>query len=226
MSDCLWTLFVVALTSLSLSLRQGLVGKTTARPPCKLNFPARRVTFRFNFPDVELREPNFLRHIVTRRGRRAAMMEVASAVRLPSPEPDLESQDQPRKRERSPYDGPSSGPSKRSRRDGDREDEERDGRVKENGRRFDDEQGETSRRPPPKPTVNDLPADDSRMKLFQNAFSSTRKLPVDDSKTRAGGAYIPPARLREMQKQITDKKKQQNFGNQNLVHYLGIDKMR
>ena len=133
-------------------------------------------------------------------------MEVASAVRLPSPEPDLESQEPPRKRERSPFDGPSNGPPKRSRRDGEDGEEEREGRGRDNGRRHDGEPGESSRRPPPKPTVNDLPADDSRMKLFQNAFSSTRKLPVDDSKTRAGGAYIPPARLREMQKQITDKK--------------------
>lgn len=140
------------------------------------------------------------------------MMEVASAVRLPSPEPDLETQDQPRKRERSPFDGPSHGPPKRSRRDEQSDDEGRAGRGRENGRRRhddnddDDEEGGPSRRPPPKPTTADLPADDSRMKLFQNAFSSNRKLPVDDSKTRAGGAYIPPARLREMQKQITDKK--------------------
>jgi pre-mRNA-splicing factor CWC22 len=47
--------------------------------------------------------------------------------------------------------------------------------------------------------------DDDRLKLFQSAFSATRKLPVDDSKTRAGGAYIPPARLRAMQAAITDK---------------------
>lgn len=134
------------------------------------------------------------------------MMEVASAVRLPSPEPDLDNQDQPRKRERSPYDGPSNGPPKRTRRDGERDDEERGGRGRENARRHDDEQGEPSRRPPPKPTTADLPADDARMNLFKSAFNSNRKLPVDDSKTRAGGAYIPPARLREMQKQITDKK--------------------
>ncbi|KAH9868697.1 pre-mRNA-splicing factor cwc22 [Plenodomus biglobosus] len=135
-------------------------------------------------------------------------MEVASAVRLPSPEPDLETQDQPRKRERSPFDGPSNGPPKRSRRDDEGDGEDRPGRARENGRRHDDsdDEGGPSRRPPPKPTTADLPADDSRMKLFQNAFSSSRKLPVDDSKTRAGGAYIPPARLREMQKQITDKK--------------------
>ena len=44
-------------------------------------------------------------------------MEVASAVRLPSPGPEVDGHDVPRKRERSPYDGPSSGPSKRSRRD-------------------------------------------------------------------------------------------------------------
>ncbi|CAO2657194.1 Nn.00g033200.m01.CDS01 [Neocucurbitaria sp. VM-36] len=128
-------------------------------------------------------------------------MEVASAVRLPSPEPELDVQEQARKRDRSPYDGPSAGPSKRSRRD--------DEGKRENGRGRDDhvdEEGGIGRRPPPKPTTNDLPADDSRLKLFQNAFSANRKLPIDDSKTRAGGAYIPPARLRELQKQITDKK--------------------
>lgn len=108
----------------------------------------------------------------------AAMMEVASAVRLPSPEPDV--QDTPRKRDRSPHDnGAPALPAKRSRRD-----EERN-----------------ARQPP-----QDVPEDDSRLKLFQNAFSASRKLPVDDSKTRAGGAYIPPARLREMQKNITDQK--------------------
>ncbi|CAN9289756.1 unnamed protein product [Alternaria alternata] len=120
-------------------------------------------------------------------------MEVASAVRLPSPEPELDddAKEVPRKRERSPYDGPSAGPSKRSRRD-DEEDDRRN--------------GGSGRRPAPKPTTDDLPEDDSRLNLFKNAFSANRKLPVDDSKTRAGGAYIPPARLREMQKSITDKK--------------------
>ena len=55
-------------------------------------------------------------------------MEVASAVRLPSPEPELDddAKEVPRKRERSPYDGPSAGPSKRSRRD-DEEDDRRNG---------------------------------------------------------------------------------------------------
>ncbi|KAL6712389.1 pre-mRNA-splicing factor cwc22 [Coniothyrium glycines] len=129
------------------------------------------------------------------------MMEVASAVRLPSPEPNVDAQELPRKRERSPYDGPSAGPSKRSRReDGTDEDDRLNGRS--NGH----ERGGDSRRPPRKLQTDDLPDDDSRLKLFQNAFSATRKLPIDDSKTRAGGAYIPPARLREMQKQITDKK--------------------
>ncbi|KAF1834153.1 MIF4G-domain-containing protein [Decorospora gaudefroyi] len=125
------------------------------------------------------------------------MMEVASAVRLPSPSPEPEikneAQEVPRKRERSPYDGPSAGPSKRSRRE---EDDDND----------DHRNGGIGRRPAPKPTTDDLPADDSRLRLFQSAFSATRKLPIDDSKTRAGGAYIPPARLREMQKSITDKK--------------------
>ena len=118
-------------------------------------------------------------------------MEVASAVRLPSPETEIEAQatEVPRKRDRSPFDGPTAGPSKRSRRD-----EERD----------EDRNGGIGRRPPPKPTTNDLPADDPRLKLFQSAFGARK--PFDDTKTRAGGAYIPPARLREMQKSITDKK--------------------
>jgi pre-mRNA-splicing factor CWC22 len=117
------------------------------------------------------------------------MTEVASAVRLPSPEPEIEAPEVPRKRERSPYDGPSAGPSKRSRKD-----EERD----------DDHNGGIGRRPPPKPTTSDLPADDPRLKLFRSAFGARK--PFDDSNTRAGGAYIPPARLREIQKSITDKK--------------------
>ncbi|KAF2022191.1 MIF4G-domain-containing protein [Aaosphaeria arxii CBS 175.79] len=125
-------------------------------------------------------------------------MEVASAVRIPSPEPELPSPEPARKRDRSPY---QSGPSKRSRRndrdeDGDRPRE----RARDRGddRRRDRENGRRG---------GDEPADDdARLKLFQNAFSSSRKLPIDDSKTRAGGAYIPPARLREMQKSITDKK--------------------
>jgi pre-mRNA-splicing factor CWC22 len=131
------------------------------------------------------------------------MMEVASAVRLPSPSPEPEAHDQPRKRDRSPYES-ASGPSKRSRRDDERDDEparerdERPRRERENGRRHDDHGR--------KPQADDLPEDDLRLKLFQSAFSANRKLPVDDSKTRAGGAYIPPARLREMQKSITDKK--------------------
>jgi pre-mRNA-splicing factor CWC22 len=130
--------------------------------------------------------------------RDAAMAEVASAVRLPSPTPEPEVQDAPRKRDRSPHDA---GPSKRSRREDERDDEplpERPRRERENGRRHDDNGR--------KPTADQLPEDDSRLNLFRNAFSANRKLPVDDSKTRAGGAYIPPARLREMQKSITDKK--------------------
>ncbi|KAF2728535.1 MIF4G-domain-containing protein [Polyplosphaeria fusca] len=131
------------------------------------------------------------------------MMEVASAVRIPSPEPELP--EPPRKRDRSPYEP---GPSKRSRHDDEEDraperprDRERDGdrhrrrdhlpqREKENGAR---------------PTDNALPEGDARLKLFQNAFSATRKLAIDDSKTRAGGAYIPPAKLRAMQAGITDK---------------------
>lgn len=137
------------------------------------------------------------------------MMEIASAVRIPSPEPE-ELPEPPRKRDRSPYDA---GPSKRSRRtdhdddDLDRSkdhDRTRDGdrrRDHKNGHRH-DEDGDESRRKPDRP----IPEDDSRLKLFQNAFTATRKLPIDDSKTRAGGAYIPPARLRAMQAAITDKK--------------------
>jgi len=133
-------------------------------------------------------------------------MEVASAVRIPSPEPEPELPEVPRKRDRSPYD---SGPSKRSRRNGgeDKErsrdhDRPRDSerrRHRENGHRQKDD-GDERRKPD-----GDVPEDDSRLKLFQNAFSATRKLPIDDSKTRAGGAYIPPARLRAMQAAVTDK---------------------
>lgn len=131
-------------------------------------------------------------------------MEVASAVRIPSPEPEPELPEQPRKRDRSPFDA---GPSKRSRKS-DRDDPDferplgrdrsRD-RDRENGHR----KGEngSSRH---KPTQN-VQEDDERLKLFQGAFSASRKLPIDDSKTRAGGAYIPPARLRAMQAKITDK---------------------
>ncbi|KAF2110172.1 hypothetical protein BDV96DRAFT_604238 [Lophiotrema nucula] len=137
------------------------------------------------------------------------VMEVASAVRIPSPEPELP--DPPRKRERSPF---ASGPSKRSRfdrgEDGDvdhtprerrrdrHDDEPR--RERENGRRHDEERAEPVRRPDAAPAE-----DDARLKLFQSAFSANRKLPIDDSKTRAGGAYIPPARLKAMQAAITDK---------------------
>ncbi|KAJ4293109.1 pre-mRNA-splicing factor cwc22 [Kalmusia sp. IMI 367209] len=133
------------------------------------------------------------------------MMEVASAVRIPSPEPEPELPEPPRKRDRSPYEA---GPSKRSRRsDYDEEDldrprdRDRDHRKdRENGRRGDENGGEPRQKP-----ANNVQEDDSRLKLFQSAFSASRKLPVDDSKTRAGGAYIPPARLRAMQAAITDK---------------------
>ncbi|KAF2641666.1 MIF4G-domain-containing protein [Massarina eburnea CBS 473.64] len=131
------------------------------------------------------------------------MMEVASAVRIPSPEPELPElpeREPPRKRDRSPYE--TAGPSKRSRRSGYDDDapRDRDDRRREKGQRYDEGGGEHQR---PQGAV---PDDDSRLKLFQSAFSTTRKLPVDDSKTRAGGAYIPPARLRAMQAAITDKK--------------------
>jgi pre-mRNA-splicing factor CWC22 len=133
-------------------------------------------------------------------------MEVASAVRIPSPEPELP--EPPRKRDRSPYDA---GPSKRSRRQDDSEYPER---TRERGRERDDEQKprENGRRHVDEERNGDNRArgdaaadDDDRLKLFQSAFSATRKLPIDDSKTRAGGAYIPPARLRAMQAAITDK---------------------
>lgn len=122
------------------------------------------------------------------------MMEVASAVRIPSPEPDLPSPEPPRKRDRSPFEP---GPSKRSRRS-DRDEESR--HERENGHKHGDEDRNGARRAPDGPTD-----DDDRLKLFQSAFSASRKLPIDDSKTRAGGAYIPPARLRAMQAAITDK---------------------
>lgn len=121
------------------------------------------------------------------------MMEVASAVRLPSPSPEPEATEQLRKRDRSPYDA---GPSKRSRRED--EHEERDEKPRQ-GRERTYENGR-------KPTVNDLPADDARLSTLEGLFHKTRKPAVDDSKTRAGGAYIPPAKLREMQRSITDKK--------------------
>jgi pre-mRNA-splicing factor CWC22 len=127
-------------------------------------------------------------------------MEVASAVRLPSPEP--EAPELARKRDRSPHEA---GPSKRSRRDDDADEEPPRENAREERPRRDRENGRRHEQNGRKPQGDDLPADDSRLKLFQNAFSATRKLPVDDSKTRAGGAYIPPARLREMQKSITDK---------------------
>ncbi|KAF2132242.1 MIF4G-domain-containing protein [Dothidotthia symphoricarpi CBS 119687] len=130
-------------------------------------------------------------------------MDVASAVRIPSPEPSPSPEaDGQRKREHSPYDA--GGPVKRTRRDEDRDEEPRRERARDERPR---RERDTGRRPLPnsKPTMDDLPDDDSRLKLFQNAFSATRKLPIDDAKTRAGGAYLPPARLRELQKQITDK---------------------
>ncbi|KAG9205652.1 pre-mRNA-splicing factor cwc22 [Epicoccum nigrum] len=120
-------------------------------------------------------------------------MQVASAVRIPSPEPDVDvDQEAPRKRDRSPYDA---GPSKRSRRH-DNDDDDAPPRRERGGDRPRDQNGSKDA---------NVPDDDARLNLFKNAFSASRKLPVDDSKTRAGGAYIPPARLREMQKNITDK---------------------
>jgi pre-mRNA-splicing factor CWC22 len=94
-------------------------------------------------------------------------MQVASAVRIPSPEPDVE-HDAPRKRDRSPY---SPGPSKRSRRqDGDDAPPRRD---------RSDRQRDTNG------AKDDVPHDDARLSLFKSAFSASRKMPVDDSKTRA-----------------------------------------
>lgn len=59
---------------------------------------------------------------------------------------------------------------------------------------------------PVRPAPREIPeAEDARFKMLQEAMSAKRKLPIDDSKTRAGGAYIPPARLRAMQAAITDK---------------------
>jgi pre-mRNA-splicing factor CWC22 len=136
-------------------------------------------------------------------------MEVASAVRIPSPEPEPEHPDPPRKRDRSPHEA---GPSKRSRRS-DHDEEEVDrprdrDRTRDNDHRRDRENGH--RREPNgdgsrQNTTQNVQGDDSRLKLLESAFGASRKLPVDDSKTRAGGAYIPPARLRAMQAAITDK---------------------
>lgn len=135
-------------------------------------------------------------------------MEVASAVRIPSPEPEPDFPEPPRKRDRSPHEA---GPSKRSRRSDRDEDNDRPrdrDRAHDNDRRRDrkngdrpDENGDDSRQS----AAQNVQEDDSRLKLFQSAFSASRKLPIDDSKTRAGGAYIPPARLRAMQAAITDK---------------------
>ncbi|OCK85446.1 MIF4G-domain-containing protein [Lepidopterella palustris CBS 459.81] len=114
-------------------------------------------------------------------------MEVASAVRIPSPEP--------RKRDRSPSE---TGPSKRlrggSKKQGENEPlRERTGQP----------QRETAREPGQE-TRTPKQDEDERFKMFQAAFSARKPL-LDDSKTRAGGAYIPPARLRAMQAAITDK---------------------
>lgn len=117
-------------------------------------------------------------------------MQVASAVRIPSPEPEID-QEAPRKRDRSPYDA---GPSKRSRRHDD--EGQAPPRRERGGDRQRDQNGSKD---------TQVADDDARLSLFKSAFSASRKMPVDDSKTRAGGAYIPPARLREMQKNITDK---------------------
>lgn len=127
----------------------------------------------------------------------AVTMQVASAVRIPSPEPDVDvdvDQEAPRKRDRSPYDA---GPSKRSRR---HDDDDAPPRRERGSDRPRDQNGSKDAN-----ASATVPDDDARLSLFKNAFSASRKLPVDDSKTRAGGAYIPPARLREMQKNITDK---------------------
>ncbi|KAF2815877.1 MIF4G-domain-containing protein, partial [Mytilinidion resinicola] len=112
------------------------------------------------------------------------MMEIASAVRVPSPEPAP----LPRKRDRSPAEA---GPSKRPRPTSSRNDN--DGAVQEPER-------ERGARPPP-PREDD----DARFRQLQEAMTLRRKPAIDDSKTRAGGAYIPPARLRAMQAAITDK---------------------
>ena len=123
-------------------------------------------------------------------------------MRIPSPEPELP--EPPRKRDRSPCEA---GPSKRSRRD--ERDADDSGRPRDDDRRRDRENGrrhDANATGPRGQPDGGVPEDDSRLKLFQSAFSSTRKLPIDDSKTRAGGAYIPPARLRAMQAAITDKK--------------------
>ncbi|KAF2488322.1 MIF4G-domain-containing protein [Lophium mytilinum] len=111
-------------------------------------------------------------------------MEIASAVRVPSPEPAP----LPRKRDRSPAEA---GPSKRPRPTSSRNDD--DGAVQAPER-------ERGTRPPP-PREDD----DARFRQLQEAMTFRRKPAIDDSKTRAGGAYIPPARLRALQAAFTDK---------------------
>jgi pre-mRNA-splicing factor CWC22 len=212
--DVLWLVQVSSLISreqLALSPQcQAGVGKTAGGPPRRLLARA-KLSCCWSIIIILLLQhdsgcgaaqlsPPAVRHAA------AAMMEVASAVRLPSPEADIV--EETRKRDRSPHEAASAaaGPSKRSRRDEQRDDEhprereDRPRRERDHGRRH-DENGRKPQQADPPPDD-----DDSRLKLFQSAFSATRKLPIDDSKTRAGGAYIPPARLREMQKQITDKK--------------------
>ncbi|KAF2476323.1 MIF4G-domain-containing protein [Lindgomyces ingoldianus] len=135
-------------------------------------------------------------------------MEIASAVRIPSPEPD--SPEPPRKREHSPAEA---GPSKRSRRyghdaDDDYPPERPRERERERERDRDEKPMRRDRENGRRPDAGNDPRvenDDPRFRMFQNAFSAPKKLPIDDSKTRAGGAYIPPARLRAMQAAITDK---------------------
>ncbi|KAF9735220.1 pre-mRNA-splicing factor cwc22 [Paraphaeosphaeria minitans] len=136
-------------------------------------------------------------------------MEVSSAVRIPSPEPEPELTEPPRKRDRSPHEVGSSKRPRRSERDDEDPDRPRDrDRARDNDHRRDRENGHKrehngdNSRPHPGQNVQE---DDPRLKLFQGAFSASRKLPIDDSKTRAGGAYIPPARMRAMQAAITDK---------------------
>ncbi|ORX98421.1 armadillo-type protein [Clohesyomyces aquaticus] len=122
-------------------------------------------------------------------------MMIASAVRIPSPEPDLPELPL-RKRDRSPAEA---GPSKRTRRfDRDSDDEYPPERPR-------DERREAPNGRRPEGNDSRVEDDDPRFRMFQSAFTASKKLPIDDSKTRAGGAYIPPARLRAMQAAITDK---------------------
>jgi hypothetical protein len=135
--------------------RQAGVGKTAGRPP----------------PRHSLRELNFLAAASSSR-RHTLTTFTATRPRWRSHPPFSFRRQCPRPRNRR-----ANAAARRSRRDDEGEDEpprdserdERPRRDRENGRRP-DQNGR-------KPQADDLPADDSRLKLFQNAFSANCKLP-------------------------------------------------